>query len=84
MTYDIVGTTGTMHLSPAYDYAGDIRSELMLDGKRETRIFPREDQFAAEIDYFAECVRDGQQPAQSGTEALADVRVIEQLYRSSL
>ena len=84
MTYDIVGTTGTMHLSPAYDYASEIRSEVMLDGKRETRIFPREDQFAAEIDYFAECVRDGQKPAQSGAEALADMRVIEQLYRSSL
>ena len=84
MTYDILGTKGTMHLDPAYDYAGEIRSELILDGKRETRIFPREDQFAAEIDYFAECVRDGREPAQSGAEALTDVRIIEQLYRSSL
>ncbi len=84
MTYDILGTSGTLDLDPAYDYAGDIRSELILDGKRETRIFPREDQFAAQIDYFAECVRDGRDPAQSGAQALTDVRIIEQLYRSSL
>ncbi|MEO8126418.1 MAG: Gfo/Idh/MocA family oxidoreductase [Bryobacteraceae bacterium] len=84
MTYDVLGTKGTMHLDPAYDYAGDIRSELIVDGKRETRIFPREDQFAAQIDYFAECVREGREPAQSGAEALTDVRIIEQLYRSTL
>ena len=84
MTYDILGTTGTMHLDPAYDYAGGIRSELILEGKRESRIFPVEDQFAAEIDYFAACLLDGLQPAQSGAQALADVRIIEQLYRSSL
>ncbi len=84
MTFDILGTRGTMHLDPAYDYAGEIHSELILDGKRETRIFPREDQFAAEIDYFAECVRDSREPAQSGAEALTDVRIIDQLYRSTL
>lgn len=84
MTYDILGTKGTMHLDPAYDYASDIRSELILDGKRETRVFPRENQFAAQIDYFAECVQEGREPAQSGAEALTDVRIIEQLYRSTL
>jgi glucose-fructose oxidoreductase len=83
MTYDILGTLGTMHLDPAYDYAGEIRSELILGGRRETRAFPREDQFAAEIDYFAECVNELREPAESGAEALADVRIIEQLYESA-
>jgi glucose-fructose oxidoreductase len=73
-----------MHLDPAYDYASEIRSELIVDGKREMRVFPVEDQFAAEIDYFAECIRDNKEPAESGAEALADVRIIEQLYESSL
>ncbi len=84
MTYDILGTKGTLHLDPAYDYAGEIRSERIIDGKRDTRVFPPEDQFAAEIDYFAECIQEGREPAQSGAEALTDVRIIEQLYRSSL
>jgi predicted dehydrogenase len=83
MTYDIVGTLGTMHLDPVYDYTSEIRSELILDGKRETRLFPREDQFAAEIDYFAECIREGKEPAESGAEALTDVRIIEELYKSA-
>jgi predicted dehydrogenase len=84
MTYDILGTMGTMHLDPAYDYAGEIRSELIIDGKREMRVFPAEDQFAAEIDYFAECIRDDKEPAESGAEALADVQIIEKLYESTL
>jgi predicted dehydrogenase len=79
MTYDIVGTQGIMHLDPVYDYTAEVRSELILDGKRELTVFPREDQFAAEIDYFAECIRDGKEPAQSGAEALKDLRIIEQL-----
>lgn len=83
MTYDILGTLGTMHLDPAYEYAGEIRSELIVGGAREVRVFPREDQFAAEIDYFAACVRDGREPAQSGAEALADVRIIEELSLAS-
>jgi glucose-fructose oxidoreductase len=84
MEYDIVGTEGSIHLDPAYDYAGEIRSELIVSGERTIHVFPREDQFAAEIDYFAACVRDGVEPAQSGAEALADVRIIEELYRTAL
>jgi len=83
MTYDIMGTLGTMHLDPVYDYASEIRSDLIIDGKRESRVFPVEDQFAAQIDYFSECIRENREPAQSGAEALTDVRIIEQLYAQS-
>jgi hypothetical protein len=37
---------------------------------------------AAEIRYFSECVQRGDEPEPSGAEGLADVRVIEAVYRS--
>jgi len=33
--------------------------------------------------HFSECVRAGKEPRPSGREGLADVRVIEALYRSA-
>ena len=39
----------------------------------------KRDQFAAEVDYFSQCVLTGSDPEPSGMEGLADVRIIEAL-----
>jgi predicted dehydrogenase len=51
------------------------------DGK--PLVFPDIDQFAAEMDDFARCVRDGHPTRVPGEEGLRDVRIIEALYRSA-
>jgi predicted dehydrogenase len=83
MTYTIVGTRGSLYVDPAYDYGSDISSELIVDGIRERRVFQKQDQFAAQIDYFARCVLYDEPPAESGEEGLADLRVVEALYQSA-
>jgi predicted dehydrogenase len=46
-------------------------------------VFPDIDQFAAEMDDFAACVRDGKPTRVPGEEGLRDVRIMEALYRAA-
>ena len=41
------------------------------------------DQFAKEIDHFAECILTDREPFTPGEEGLQDMRIIEALYRSA-
>ncbi|MGZ9262151.1 MAG: Gfo/Idh/MocA family oxidoreductase, partial [Candidatus Binatia bacterium] len=41
------------------------------------------DQFAPELDYFSNCILNDRTPEPSGQEGIADVRIIEALYRSA-
>lgn len=84
MTYDIVGTKGRMHLDPVYDYRNDTRFLLAVDGQpTEERTLPKGAQFAAEMDAFAQCIREGREPELSGQEGRADLRVIEAIEQSA-
>jgi glucose-fructose oxidoreductase len=49
----------------------------------KTRTFPRRDQIAAEIEYFARCIRDNADPEPSGWEGLADVRILQAIQASA-
>lgn len=82
-SYEIVGTKGRLRLDPAYEYAMALRHELTVNGKTTSRTFRRRDQFAPELIYFSDCILKNRQPEPSGSEGLADVRVIEALYRSA-
>ena len=79
----IVGTKGDLRVENAFDYAAGMRHTLTIDEEPVRRSFPKRDQFAAELSYFAQCIRDDREPEPSGREGLADVRVIEALYRSA-
>jgi predicted dehydrogenase len=70
---------GQFGLEPALYYHG-------IKGFRSDRkpfAFPDIDQFAAEMDDFAICVRDGKPTSVPGEEGLRDVRIIDALYRSA-
>jgi hypothetical protein len=56
---------------------------LTIKGKTRERRFPKRDQFAPELIHFSECILENREPQPSGREGLADVRVIEALYKSS-
>lgn len=82
-TYRVVGTKGELVMDPAYEYAGELKQRVTIDGRTRERAFPKRDQFAPELISFSECILTGADPEPSGWEGLADVRVIRALYRSA-
>lgn len=72
----MVGTDAILQAEPAYDYKDSMRWTLKRDAREQKRTFPKGDQFAAEMDYFSQCVVEDREPEPSGAEGLADVRII--------
>jgi predicted dehydrogenase len=81
-SYTVVGTKGSLCVSPAYGAATDLAWELTANGKTKKKIFKKRDQVAPELIEFAACVSQGRDPAASGREGLADLRVIEAIEAS--
>lgn len=82
-TYQLVGTQGTLKLENAYEYKGELRWELMSEGKTRKRKVPERDQIAPELLAFSDCIIEGKDPEPDGWEGLADVRIITALYESA-
>jgi glucose-fructose oxidoreductase len=81
--YLVVGTEASLCLDAAYEHTEAITHYLTRNGKTKQTVFPHRDQFAPELAYFSQCVLEGKRPEPSGAEGLADVRIIEALYRSA-
>lgn len=81
--YQLVGTEGDLRLDPAYEYAGARHMRLTIVGKTKERSFDKQDQFGPELVYFSDCVLEDRDPEPSGREGLADVRIVQALYRSA-
>lgn len=81
--YEVVGTKGNLRVEPAFEFAQGIGHRLTVGNRTQTRKFPKRDQVAPELIYFSECIRENREPEPSGTEGLADVRVIRALTRSA-
>jgi predicted dehydrogenase len=82
-SYRVVGSRGELIMDPAYEYAGELKQRVTIDGRTRERTFPKRDQFAPELVSFSECILSGAAPEPSGWEGLADVRIIRALYRSA-
>lgn len=81
--YEIVGTKGKLRVEPAFEYAEPLKHTLTVGGKSSTKEFKKRDQFAAELVYFSDCILNDKPVEPSGSEGLADVRVIEAIRRSA-
>ncbi len=81
-SYDLVGTKGTLHMEPAYEYAKGLAHRVTIKGRSTTKRFGKRDQFAPELLYFSQCIMADRWPEPSGVEGLADVRIIQALRRS--
>jgi predicted dehydrogenase len=77
--FAVAAEGGRFGVEPGLNYHG-IKG-FRSDGKPFA--FPDMDQFAAEMDDFAECVRTGRPTRVPGEEGLRDVRLIEALYRAA-
>jgi glucose-fructose oxidoreductase len=82
-SYRVVGTQGDVRVEPAYEYAGELRQYVTIDGKTREHCFARRDQFAPELIYFSNCIQQNLEPEPSGWEGLADVRVIRAIHASA-
>jgi predicted dehydrogenase len=80
--YTLVGTKGTLTADPAYEYAEGTAFTLKRGERVDKQKFSKRDQFAAELVYFSDCILKNKEPEPSGMEGLADVRIVEAIYRS--
>lgn len=80
---ELVGTKGMLRIEPAYEYAGQLKWSLTVNDKRQEKTFPAGDQFAPELIHFSDCVLKGKCPEPDGYEGLADVRIIEAIFKSA-
>ena len=81
--YRVTGTKGWIELEPATSYEGQ-KMRINRDGRTEPRDPPAgKAQHAGQLDHLAECILDDKEPLTGGEEGLADLRVIEAIYRSA-
>jgi predicted dehydrogenase len=82
-SYRMVGTKGDVRLEQAYEYVYPIDLHVTVKGKTRKQTFRKRDQFAPELEYFSNCILSNRTPEPSGMEGLADVRIVQALYRSA-
>jgi len=73
-------------LDPAFSYENLAMRIGRKAGKAnavEERRCSDRNQFAREMDHFAECIRTGKQPHTPGGEGLQDMRLMEAIYRAA-
>lgn len=80
--YEVVGTKGSIRAEPAYEYSEALGFTIFTGGRSQKRSFKKHDQFAAEIEYFSDCIMRNLAVEPDGREGLADIRIIEALRRS--
>lgn len=77
------GEKGWIAWSPAFAF----EEERMLSGKIAGRWFEKRfkvmDEFALELDEFANCIRENRKPESDGEEGLRDLKIIDSIYRSA-
>lgn len=81
--FRIVGTKGELFLDNAYEYVGGKKLTVTIDEKPKEKRFKEVDQFAPELDYFAECIARNVEPEPDGYEGLMDVRIIRAIHESA-
>jgi glucose-fructose oxidoreductase len=81
-SYELVGSKGSLRLDWAYEYAAPMELTIRSGEKTRKQRFPKRDQIAPELEYFARCVLQDQEPEPSGWEGLHDVRIIQAILQS--
>jgi predicted dehydrogenase len=89
--YRVLGDKGWADMDPAFAYEGlqlkrsriaEDTTEFVAPGIEQISTKHR-NQFALEMDHFAECVVSGKQPWTPGEEGLQDQRIMEAIYESA-
>jgi predicted dehydrogenase len=78
-------TEGLIDCEPAISYSG-VKIAVKHHGKEATKEVDPENkfnQFATEMDHFAECILNDKEPKTGGEEGLRDVKIMEAIYESA-
>lgn len=84
--YRVNMPTGWIEMNPAYNYQGLQMQISRAEGKNERTEhikMPNKNQFAAEMDHFAECILENKTPYTTGEEGLQDQRIMEAIYEAA-
>jgi predicted dehydrogenase len=76
------GDKASLIIDPGTEYEGNRLTIVSEKGREEAKV-QETNQFAAEMDHFSRCVRDGGEPLAPGEEGLRDVRIMQAIYRSA-
>lgn len=77
---------GYFGLDPAFDYNRLQMEGSHADGKQEIKLSPsikEVQQFALELDHFAQCILENKTPYTPGEEGLQDQKIMEAIYESA-
>ena len=80
------GADAWAEMNPAYAYHGvKLRINRVVDGKEQASdvLIEEKNQFAAEMDHFAECVQQNKEVHTPGEEGLQDQLIMEAIYQSA-
>lgn len=80
--FAVLGTKGKLYLESSFEMTSPMTHYLTRGQKTQKKVFSKRDQFGPELLYFSDCIQKGIKPEPSGEEGLADVRVIQAIYRS--
>ena len=82
----IEGDQAWAEMSPAIRYHGNKLDSSHLEGRIEVQIIMQleeKDQFALEMDHFADCILQSKEPKSPGEEGLRDHRIMEAIYEAA-
>ncbi len=77
------GEKGWAALDPAYAYDEERRLFGRIGGRWFEQKFKEMDEFALELDAFADCILRRREPEPSGEQGMGDVAVMQAIYRSA-
>jgi len=80
------GSEAWAEMNPAYAYNGiRLKVSRVVEGKEQGSDIAADDknQFAAELDHFAQCIQQDKEVHTPGEEGLQDQRIMEAIYESA-
>jgi predicted dehydrogenase len=77
------GEKGWVELAPAFAFEEERRISGKIAGKWFSRKYNPLDEFALELDYFAKCIREKQNPEPDGEQGLRDLIIMQAIYRAA-
>lgn len=77
------GETGWAALAPAFAFEEERRLSGKIAGQWFAKTFKYVDEFALELDYFADCIRQNRQPEPDGEQGRRDMVIIDAIYRAA-
>jgi len=76
------GEKGWAELAPAFAFDEERRISGKVGGKWFAKTFRPIDEFALELDAFADCILEGREPEPTGEQGLRDMIIMEAIYRA--